>query len=173
MSRFFFFFFNDTATTEIYTLSLHDALPIFRRAPRRWSPVSRRGNLAGPGGRSKRAAAQLQELLELAVVVSERFEIARRQRRVRLGGEPPRIVPARCQRGVSGQAIAPPCRQEVVQRGPRRRRLAAPVVPCEKHRVDTARRAPCDRLLEQRLPREQAAPDVPQPQHAGCPGRLR
>src|SRR5947209_12759096 len=28
-SCFFFFFFNDTATTEIYTLSLHDALPIF------------------------------------------------------------------------------------------------------------------------------------------------
>src|SRR5260370_42670727 len=26
--RHFFFFFNDTATTEIYTLSLHDALPI-------------------------------------------------------------------------------------------------------------------------------------------------
>src|SRR2546422_7870674 len=25
-----FFFFNDTATTEIYTLSLHDALPIWR-----------------------------------------------------------------------------------------------------------------------------------------------
>src|SRR3712207_7482263 len=38
----YFFFFNDTATTEIYTLSLHDALPILRlpgppsdRAPRR------------------------------------------------------------------------------------------------------------------------------------------
>src|SRR5256886_14038668 len=29
---YFFFFFNDTATTEIYTLSLHDALPIFKRA---------------------------------------------------------------------------------------------------------------------------------------------
>src|SRR5256885_5194103 len=29
MSMYFFFFFNDTATTEIYTLSLHDALPIF------------------------------------------------------------------------------------------------------------------------------------------------
>src|SRR5438094_7813066 len=28
MSYFTFFFFNDTATTEIYTLSLHDALPI-------------------------------------------------------------------------------------------------------------------------------------------------
>src|SRR2546426_6672716 len=28
---YFFFFFNDTATTEIYTLSLHDALPISNR----------------------------------------------------------------------------------------------------------------------------------------------
>src|SRR3989454_7429785 len=35
LSLFFsFFFFNDTATTEIYTLSLHDALPIFRNAVR-------------------------------------------------------------------------------------------------------------------------------------------
>src|SRR5438876_2628937 len=31
LSVLFFFFFNDTATTEIYTLSLHDALPIYRR----------------------------------------------------------------------------------------------------------------------------------------------
>src|SRR3712207_9251791 len=30
-----FFFFNDTATTEIYTLSLHDALPIYRSCGRR------------------------------------------------------------------------------------------------------------------------------------------
>src|SRR5258708_15013703 len=29
-----FFFFNDTATTEIYTLSLHDALPISGNLPR-------------------------------------------------------------------------------------------------------------------------------------------
>src|SRR3712207_8290179 len=28
-----FIFFNDTATTEIYTLPLHDALPIFQRRP--------------------------------------------------------------------------------------------------------------------------------------------
>src|SRR5438552_16701886 len=33
-----FFFFNDPATTEIYTLSLHDALPIL--IPRRWRRVS-------------------------------------------------------------------------------------------------------------------------------------
>src|SRR5580693_10040353 len=31
----FFFFFNDTASTEIYTLSLHDALPICARRPPR------------------------------------------------------------------------------------------------------------------------------------------
>ena len=30
MTAFCFFFFNDTATTEIYTLSLHDALPIWQ-----------------------------------------------------------------------------------------------------------------------------------------------
>src|SRR5690348_18005385 len=33
LSFFSFFFFNDTATTEIYTLSLHDALPISGAAP--------------------------------------------------------------------------------------------------------------------------------------------
>src|SRR6266540_1591626 len=38
-----FFFFNDTATTEIYTLSLHDALPIFPPVCRRSSKrLSRR-----------------------------------------------------------------------------------------------------------------------------------
>src|SRR3989475_6717519 len=37
-----FFFFNDTATTEIYTLSLHDALPIYR--------VRLRLRLGGGGG---------------------------------------------------------------------------------------------------------------------------
>src|SRR6266496_953724 len=34
MLSIFFFFFNDTATTEIYTLSLHDALPIYGRQAR-------------------------------------------------------------------------------------------------------------------------------------------
>src|SRR5256886_10511491 len=33
----FFFFFNDTATTEIYTLSLHDALPISFRTMSKYS----------------------------------------------------------------------------------------------------------------------------------------
>src|SRR5258706_6785805 len=48
----FFFFFNDTATTEIYTLSLHDALPISgRRAQRR-----RRARSGDPRSRNRGAA---------------------------------------------------------------------------------------------------------------------
>src|SRR5256885_9248446 len=44
----FFFFFNDTATTEIYTLSLHDALPISRdRETERGEPAERRPERSG------------------------------------------------------------------------------------------------------------------------------
>src|SRR5256886_9892117 len=44
----FFFFFNDTATTEIYTLSLHDALPISqRREPHAFRGQLASGQLAG------------------------------------------------------------------------------------------------------------------------------
>src|SRR5256884_6327210 len=46
-----FFFFNDTATTEIYTLSLHDALPISRRGRRRGVPgrAEQYDHRTGPG----------------------------------------------------------------------------------------------------------------------------
>src|SRR2546429_5118055 len=49
LRSFLLFFFNDTATTEIYTLSLHDALPISScSAPSLWgwSPPQRRGRHA-------------------------------------------------------------------------------------------------------------------------------
>src|SRR2546430_17318928 len=48
-----FFFFNDTATTEIYTLSLHDALPICaRRFRARLRPQSPRPGCGTSDGRS-------------------------------------------------------------------------------------------------------------------------
>src|SRR3712207_7343016 len=56
---FVFFFFNDTATTEIYTLSLHDALPISRlraRAPHRDRERGARGAAAPRGERTVRGA---------------------------------------------------------------------------------------------------------------------
>src|SRR3712207_7834209 len=60
-----FFFFNDTATTEISTLSLHDALPIWGPRARRPppappdggpSPPRRRAPTASPGARGRRPA---------------------------------------------------------------------------------------------------------------------
>src|SRR5260370_40445733 len=77
---FFFFFFNDTATTEIYTLSLHDALPISpqpsaarrshasrsRRAQHRFAhrPRSAHQHLAGQvaPGRTRRSEEHTSEL---------------------------------------------------------------------------------------------------------------
>src|SRR5687768_18621715 len=69
----FFFFFNDTATTEIYTLSLHDALPIYR-SERRVRPAhpdgirlrSRVGRGRGRAGRrSEEHTSELQSRLHL------------------------------------------------------------------------------------------------------------
>src|SRR5687768_18219619 len=48
-ARFCFFFFNDPATTEIYTLSLHDALPISPKSP---ASGGRRKHRATSGARN-------------------------------------------------------------------------------------------------------------------------
>src|SRR5436853_3583613 len=67
----FFFFFNDTATTEIYTLSLHDALPIYgdlaepeavARAVRGCEVVF---HVAARAGRSEEHTSELQSLRHL------------------------------------------------------------------------------------------------------------
>src|SRR6266446_7142278 len=51
----FFFFFNDTATTEIYTLSLHDALPIclYRGKPRVCAADSAHHGNSGSAGETR------------------------------------------------------------------------------------------------------------------------
>src|SRR2546429_5307951 len=61
------FFFNDTATTEIYTLSLHDALPI---SPRSWKNSSASPWLlpwiaSVPARRSEEHTSELQSRLHL------------------------------------------------------------------------------------------------------------
>src|SRR5229473_8372948 len=48
------FFFNDPATTEIYTLSLHDALPISARSACPWSPSYWCSGSAGRTGATRR-----------------------------------------------------------------------------------------------------------------------
>src|SRR5216684_9006161 len=66
-----FFFFNDTATTEIYTLSLHDALPILRSSVssfcckrRSWRCNSIRRSLFSRS-RSEEHTSELQSRLHL------------------------------------------------------------------------------------------------------------
>src|SRR2546422_4985076 len=74
-----FFFFNDTATTEIYTLSLHDALPISSRPACPWgrrlpcwvwpraaiSPMRRSTRAAAASRRSEEHTSELQSRLHL------------------------------------------------------------------------------------------------------------
>src|SRR3712207_2377961 len=90
------FFFNDTATTEIYTLSLHDALPILhQRVMRQVGPVMSRvtaveqnrerlaslGTMAAglahelnnPAAAAQRAAAQLVDALDVVNATLRRF----------------------------------------------------------------------------------------------------
>src|SRR6267378_8688428 len=62
----FFFFFNDTATTEIYTLSLHDALPICRPSlDRPWLLPAPSPTVEAIDGRSEEHTSELQSRREL------------------------------------------------------------------------------------------------------------
>src|SRR2546426_6935224 len=62
-----FFFFNDTATTEIYTLSLHDALPISSFCPRRscLGAPAPGGRQPAPARRAERAPRSEEHTSEL------------------------------------------------------------------------------------------------------------
>src|SRR2546425_4201904 len=73
----FFFFFNDTATTEIYTLSLHDALPICRDVDTHVArghvslALGRHGGAhqRGRGAQRRRSEEHTSELQSLAYLV--------------------------------------------------------------------------------------------------------
>src|SRR5689334_24478572 len=78
MSHDLIFFFNDTATTEIYTLSLHDALPISRRRgkPRRRAAASpAAGAAAGRPPAFFRAAAPLARSEEHTSELQSQFHL--------------------------------------------------------------------------------------------------
>src|SRR3712207_7766015 len=74
MSRSCVFFFNDTATTEIYTLSLHDALPIYAVLRREGGVQPVRAAVRVPvqlGSRPRELRQGLRERLERALVRRE------------------------------------------------------------------------------------------------------
>src|SRR6266568_9588518 len=63
--RFPIFFFNVTATTEIYTLSLHDALPISCRSSSRFSRLTAVRPISASGWRSEEHTSELQSQFHL------------------------------------------------------------------------------------------------------------
>src|SRR6185436_13870554 len=96
----FFFFFNDTATTEIYTLSLHDALPI-------WSGWGGRGPgrspSCGPRARRWRSEEHTSELQSPDHLVCRL--LLEKKNRVLAMAEPSAALPSAS--GLSTRAVFP------------------------------------------------------------------
>src|SRR5260221_4720295 len=86
----FFFFFNDTATTEIYTLSLHDALPISQAAQQQAPAYFQIARMRGVHGiamrlqhRSEEHTSELQSHSDLVcrlLLEKKKIKILRRDR---------------------------------------------------------------------------------------------
>src|SRR6266513_6163610 len=88
MNSLLFFFFKDTATTEIYTLSLHDALPILDLVPgNRRRPVPAEAIDPGRGPRSEEHTSELQSRFDLVC----RLRLEQKKNKGAAGGQP---VPA-------------------------------------------------------------------------------
>src|SRR6266536_6171115 len=90
-SRLCFFFFNDTATTEIYTLSLHDALPIPTELDRRFAH-SRHSQPDRTPWRSEEHTSELQSRVELVCRLLR--EKKKKTLRTRVSRNKRRSVPA-------------------------------------------------------------------------------
>src|SRR6266516_2994070 len=90
-----FFFFNDTATTEIYTLSLHDALPILRANLESVTAAAFDGEtleLAFPPGRKFAVQKVQSKEGELRIAFADVFGVSPRIRCVARDGEPADVV---------------------------------------------------------------------------------
>src|SRR2546430_3932095 len=102
---FIFFFFNDTATTEIYTLSLHDALPISypnSRPPPSGSTAATRCSTATASTRSSRSEEHTSELQSQSNLVC-RLLLEKKKK--------PRPQPAHCNR-LTGRTSASGARHQ-------------------------------------------------------------
>src|SRR2546430_13216313 len=108
---FSFFFFNDTATTEIYTLSLHDALPISNggtaasRSPRTTVPRSR-----WPSTRLRRSEEHTSELQSQSNLVC-RLLLEKKKKNTRTLCQPDKTsrLPESDTTVILASAIARPC----------------------------------------------------------------
>src|SRR2546425_6365458 len=107
-----FFFFNDTATTEIYTLSLHDALPICPPGGA-WRPGHRRRRVRPPA-RSAASASRprseehTSELQSLAYLVCRLLLEKKKNERPRCTLRPAQPYCSSSMPGLSWTAANPP-----------------------------------------------------------------
>src|SRR2546427_9601745 len=105
-----FFFFNDTATTEIYTLSLHDALPIssscrYRTGARPRSPRDATARRSPPRSRSEEHTSELQSQSNLVCRL-----LLEKKKNTSSYSYPFGInVPSRCSRRYSVRHATSPC----------------------------------------------------------------
>src|SRR5689334_24707316 len=82
---FVFFIFNDTATTEIYTLSLHDALPIYGACPRKRRQNQRRSNrhwIAARGRQSHWSSCTIKRRFEHRISRAHHIRLDRKSTRL-------------------------------------------------------------------------------------------
>src|SRR2546430_13132941 len=89
LAVFYFFFFNDTATTEIYTLSLHDALPISRRHAHRRDVCHRTAPAGGARRGRPRSEEHTSELQSQSNLVC-RLLLEKKKKRIRAQPPPSR-----------------------------------------------------------------------------------
>src|SRR5256884_8593813 len=99
-----FFFFNDTATTEIYTLSLHDALPILAGGERRDRRTDTRAVQARHGAQARNRHVLPVEGQDLTAPRETAEERAVGEGALQQGGDPAR---GRLARGVQTQEVEP------------------------------------------------------------------
>src|SRR5438876_4793025 len=86
LTFFLFFFFNDTATTEIYTLSLHDALPISRgQLDPPWSSFSDRERTTITCDRDRKSTRLNSSHPSISYAV---FCLKKKKKNVKVGGFP-------------------------------------------------------------------------------------
>src|SRR2546425_9607498 len=178
----FFFFFNDTATTEIYTLSLHDALPI-------WSLRRRELRRPGRGVDARRATARAAPRRDDRGCVRRARDQDHSPRRAHAGPRPrarlrPRARTPRARAGGGGAARAPERRAprgggrgagtplpRRLRRRPRRRALLEPRRPPAQSGREVA-------VKSRRPPPERGAPGTDPRGRGGArqarrPARLR
>src|SRR5258706_9269231 len=106
-----FFFFNDTATTEIYTLSLHDALPIYRIFEMLDCVFDRTdggvGGVRDFRGRSEEHTSELQSLTNLVCrLLLEKKKKTRPRRPQRQAGPPPQPLRGRWRHSLRARSWA-------------------------------------------------------------------